>query len=261
MFRFMVVLIFLITVLGLSCENVLAKEVDLEEGVEVFSDVEKIEADITDVPITIVESNVEEITVTSTVENTGIGIVTQPKVWKKGNVLRFHQGYMIGYCTESSGDVRIEIPEGMNLDIEITSGSGDVIVDTSVSDNILIDATVGEKTITSKGENLAIKSVSGNININGGFSDTKIETINSDVQMHADADTAQIYYESVSGDANICATGVKGCNLKYKYAGGKIDKYYEMEEDLQKTFDVTGETVDGRINIVNCDESCKGLRQ
>ena len=66
---------------------------------------------------------------------------------------------MIGYCTESTGDVRIEIPEGMNLDIEITSGSGDVTVDTSVSDNILIDATVGEKTITSKGENLAIKSI------------------------------------------------------------------------------------------------------
>lgn len=261
MFRIIIVLVALVTFLGLACVNSSAQEVDFSNGTAGFSDIERIEADITDVPITIVESNVEEITVTSSVKNTGIGIVTQPKVREKGNVLHFHQGYMIGYNTESTGAVKIEIPEGMNLDIDITSGSGDVTIDTSASNNISIDATVGEKTITSKGENLVIESVSGNIDINGGFVNTEIDTVNSDVKMHADADTEQIYYKSVSGDADICADGVKGCNLQYKYAGGKIDEYFEMGEDPKKIFDVAGDTVDGRINIVNCDDNCDDLSQ
>ncbi|MBQ6888721.1 MAG: DUF4097 family beta strand repeat protein [Lachnospiraceae bacterium] len=261
MFKVIVILFAFITILGATCEKASAKEVDLKDGVAVFTDIKKIEADITDVPITIMESDVEEITVTSTVENTGIGIVTQPKVREKGNVLHFHQGYMIGYATESTGVVTIEIPEGMNVDIDITSGSGDVTIDTSASNNISIDASVGEKTVTSKGENLVIESVSGDINIYGGFTNTKIDTVNSDVKMHADADTEKIYYKSVSGDADICADGVKGCNLKYKYAGGKADEFFEMEEDSKKTFDVEGDTVDGRINIVNCDDNCDDFSQ
>lgn len=253
MFRFIVIMFAFITSFGLACGNASAKEADFSDGIAKFQDVKKIEADITDVPITIVESDVEEITVTSTVENTGIGIITQPKVWEKKEVLHFHQGYMIGYNTESAGAVTIEIPTGTNLDIAISSGSGDVTIDTSVSTNISVDATVGEKTITSKGENLLIKSVSGKININGSFANTEIDTVNSDVKMYADADTEQIYYKSISGDADIYAQGVKGCNLRYKYAGGKIDEYFEIEEDSKKTFDVAGDTVDGRINIVTCD--------
>lgn len=253
MFRFSMIMFGLVTVFMMAKENLLINEIDLKNGTAQISDVKKIEAEITDVPIIIVESDVSKITVTSTVENTGIGIITQPKFWEKGDVLHFHQGHQIGYRTESKGKVMIEIPKGTNLDIDIASGSGDVKVDTSSSDYVSIDAEVGEKTVNTNGKELLIKSVSGSINIHGSFESTQIDTVNSDVKMFADAGANAIYYKSISGNALICAEGVKGCNLQYKYAGGKVNEFIELEKTLEKTLDIGGDTVDGHIKVVSSD--------
>lgn len=208
MFRISLIMFGLVTVFMMTKGNLLTNNIDLKNGTTQISDVKKIEAEITDVPITIVESDVSKIMVTSTVENTGIGIITQPKFWEKGDVLHFHQGHQIGYRTESKGEVVIEIPKGTNLDIDIVSGSGDVKVDTSSADYVSVDAAVGEKTVNTNGKELLIKSVSGSININGSFGSTQIDTVNSDVKMFADAGSNQIYYKSISGNAVICAKGV-----------------------------------------------------
>lgn len=251
MFRISLIMFGLATFFVMTKGNLLTNNIDLKNGTTQISDVKKIEAEITDVPITIVESDVSKIMVTSTVENTGIGIITQPKFWEKGDVLHFHQGHQIGYRTESKGEVVIEIPEGTNLDIDIVSGSGDVKVDTSSADYVSVDAAVGEKTVNTNGKELLIKSVSGSININGSFGSTQIDTVNSDVKMFADAGSNQIYYKSISGNAVICAKGVKGCNLQYEYAGGKVNEFIELEKTSEETLDISGDTVDGRIKVVS----------
>ena len=215
-----------------------------------FNDIEKIEADIIDAPITIMESDVKEITVSNTVKNTGIGFITQPKVSKKGNVLCFDQGYAIGYNTKSTGSVLIELPKGLSVDIDIKSGSGDVNISTSKSNNISLDVTVGEKIISSQGENLFIDSVSGDIDIDGVFVNTEIETVNSDVEMKASASTDKIYYKSISGNADIYVDEVKGYNLFHKYAGGKTDEYFSVDRFCDKIIDINGDTVDGSINVI-----------
>ena len=232
--------------------NFLIKEIGFSH-IKNLSDIKKIEANVTDVPITIIENDIREITISSTVKNRGIGIITQPKAWEKNGVLYFHQGYVIGHNAKSTGDITIEVPKGMILDIDIKSGSGDVTINTSTSTNIFINAAVGEKTVKSKGDNLLINSVSGDININGVFKNTEIDTISSDVKMYAGSDTNQICYKSISGDATIYTQGVRGYNLLHKYSGGKIDKYFEVKEYYKTIFDIHGDTIDGRIDIIDCD--------
>ena len=253
MYRYIIILI-LIAIFARNFD-VISK---IDKGIST-TDVLEIEANIIDAPITIIESDVQEVTVSSTVVNTGLGFITQPSTWKKDGVLYFHQGYAVGWNTESTGDITIEIPEGMVLDIDIKSGSGDVFVNTSVSTNISIDAAVGEKIIESNGKNLFIKSVSGNITIGGIFANTEIDTINSNLKMYANADTDKIYYESISGNATIFMQRVRGYNLLHTYAGGKTEEYCSVEESLEKIVEVSGDTIDGHINIVHVEMDGENL--
>lgn len=257
-FEFILVgILFFIFYIALSYHNFYEKRADFSakgtdfSNISNFLDITKIKANIKDAPITVIESNVSEITVSSTVKNRGIGIITSPKAWKSNGVLHFDQGYVIGHNEKSTGAVTIEVPMGMILDIDIKSGSGDVTVDISTSRNVFIDATVGEKTVKSKGDNILINSVSGNINIEDVFENTEIDTVSSDVKMYADSDTNQIHYKSISGDATIYTQEVRGYNLLHKYSGGKTEKYFEENERYKAIFDIYADTVDGSIDVID----------
>lgn len=240
----------------LSHYDFFAKGADFS-NIRNLSGITKIEANIKDVPITVVENDVRGITISSTVKNRGIGIITQPKAWEKNGVLYFNQGYVIGHNAKSTGDITIEIPRSMTLDIDIESGSGDVTIDTSASRNVFIDAAVGEITVKSKGDNLSINSVSGDINIEGVFKNTEIDTVSSDAKMYAGSDTNQICYESVSGDATIYTHGVRGYNLLHEYSGGKVDEYFEVKEHYKAIFDIYVDTVDGSIDVIDFNDFLK----
>lgn len=43
----------------------------------------------------------------------------------------------------------------------------------------------------------------------------------------------------------------QGCNLQYKYAGGKVNEFIELEKTSEETLDIGGDTVDGRIKVVS----------
>lgn len=251
-----VVVSFFILYGTLSHYDIFAKGADFS-NIRNLSGITKIEANIKDVPITVVENDVRGITISSTVKNRGIGIITQPKAWEKNGVLYFNQGYVIGHNAKSTGDITIEIPRSMTLDIDIESGSGDVTIDTSASRNVFIDAAVGEITVKSKGDNLSINSVSGDINIEGVFKNTEIDTVSSDAKMYAGSDTNQICYESVSGDATIYTHGVRGYNLLHEYSGGKVDEYFEVKEHYKAIFDIYVDTVDGSIDVIDFNDFLK----
>ena len=137
-FEFILVgILFFIFYIALSYHNFYEKRADFTakgtdfSNISNFLDITKIKANIKDAPITVIESNVSEITVSSTVKNRGIGIITSPKAWKSNGVLHFDQGYVIGHNEKSTGAVTIQVPMGMILYIDIKSGSGDVTVDIS----------------------------------------------------------------------------------------------------------------------------------
>ena len=109
----------------------------------------------------------------------------------------------------------------------------------------------------SKGDNLSINSVSGDINIEGVFKNTEIDTVSSDAKMYAGSDTNQICYESVSGDATIYTHGVRGYNLLHEYSGGKVDEYFEVKEHYKAIFDIYVDTVDGSIDVIDFNDFLK----
>ncbi len=219
-----------------------------------FSDISKITLNINDVPLSIIESDVAEVTVTSTVENKGIDFATQAKAWEDKGVLYYEQGLVFGIEPKSSGFVTIEIPYGLKLDYNIKSGSGDVLIDIENAKNIVLDATVGVKNISSYCDNLDIKSVSGDINIYKAIPNINVETISSDVVLSANKLSRQINFESISADLNICANYLSGYNLHHDYAGGKIDEYIKLSNDGNNQIDINSKTVDGDINVYEKSE-------
>ncbi len=205
-------------------------------------------------PLSIIESDVDEVTVTSTVENTGIGFATQAKAWEDKGILYYEQGFILGIEPKSSGFVTIEIPYNLKLDYEIKSGSGDVLIDIENAKNITLDATVGAKNITSYCDSLNVHSVSGDINIYKAIPNINIETISSDVQLLANEDSKQISFESISADLNVYANALGGYNLYHDYAGGKVDEYITLSSGWNNLININSKTVDGDINVYEKSE-------
>ncbi len=219
-----------------------------------FSAISKINLDINDVPLTIVESDVKEVTVTSTAKNSGIGFATQAKAWEDNGTLYYTQGFVFGIEPKSTGYVTIEIPYDLELDYDINSGSGDVLIDIESANNIFINAAVGTKNVSSYCDNLDVHSVSGDINIYKASQNINIETVSSDATLSANEVSRQINFESISADLNVCANYLSGYNIHHDYSGGKIDEYIKLSDNGDNTININAKTVDGDITVYEKSE-------
>ncbi len=214
-----------------------------------FSNVEAINVIVKDVPISITEDNVDEITITSTVENNGIGFTTKPKVWVSDNALYYNQGVILGIEPKSTGELTLIVPKSLELDYNIINASGNVLLDVSTAKDANFDMAVGELNIYTSCENFTATTVSGDINIYGAMKNISVDTVSSDVSMFADATTDEINFKSVSGDCMVFADELAGYNLNHKYSGGNIDSYFELSSKYNSTVNITADTVDGKVEL------------
>lgn len=214
-----------------------------------FADVEGVNFNIDDVSLSIVESDAEEVTISSTVKNVGTGLITQPKVWLEENVLYYDQGLNIGYVESSTGEVVLEVPKTMILNYTISNGSGDVLLEVSTAKDVNFDMDVGELNIYTSCENLTLNSVSGDINLYEATKHIIIDTVSSDVSLFANLTTKTIDFESISGDCKVFADNLGGYNLYHKYAGGTIDDYFELSSNHNDTINISADTVDGSVDV------------
>ncbi len=214
-----------------------------------FTNIEAVNLNVKDIPISIIDGNVDEVTITSTVQNNGIGFATQPKVWAYNNTLYYNQGIIFGIEPKSTGSVIVEIPADLRLDYNIKNGSGDVLFEVATANNAKLDMAIGELNIYTVCENLTADTVSGDINIYEAMKTIAIDTVSSDVSLSADATTDKINIKSVSGDCNIYSDELAGYNLDYRYAGGNIDEYVELSSSYNNIIHITADTVDGDVEV------------
>ncbi len=214
-----------------------------------FSNIQTVKMDVNDVFVSIIESNVDEVTITSTVKNTGIGFVTQPKAWINGNTLYFKQGDVIGFNAAATGEITLELPKNLELNYDISNSSGDVLLKVSTANDVDIDMAVGELNLYTSCKNFTINSVSGDINIYKAIQNITAHTVSSDVSLFANATTNEINFESVSGDCTVFVDELNGYNLYYKYAGGNIDDFFELSNNFNNIINITAETVDGKVEV------------
>ncbi len=214
-----------------------------------FADVDAVKMNVNDVPVSVIESNVDEVTITSTVQNNGIGLTTQPKAWIDNNTLYYEQGIILGIEPKSSGSVIVEIPAEAKLEYNISNGSGDVLLEVSTAKDVTFDMAIGELSVYASCELFTANTVSGDINIYGAVKNTIIDTVSSDVSLFANATTNEIDFESVSGDCKVFADELGGYHLYHKYAGGNIDDYFELSSNNDNTITISADTVDGSVEV------------
>ena len=144
---------------------------------EQFSDINSIVIDSVDASIIILQSDVNNVSIKSTIDNQAIGIVKQPFVEVKNNILYYNQGYAIGVNTHSNGSIIIQVPNDKILDYDITTGSGEnILIDTIQSDAIIV-VNKGTKQINfesiSGGTSIYAKDVGGYNMVHESASGTK----------------------------------------------------------------------------------------
>ncbi len=216
---------------------------------EQFSDINSIVIDSVDASIIILQSDVNNVSIKSTIDNKAIGIVKQPFVEVKNNILYYDQGYAIGVNTHSNGSIIIQVPNDKILDYDITTGSGDVEIDVFSANNILINATIGDKIVSTNANNIVIESVSGDIKFIGSGENILIDTIQSDAIIVVNKGTKQINFESISGGTSIYAKDVGGYNMVHESASGTKDDYAEFTQAGLEKLVVNAKTVSGYVEI------------
>ncbi len=233
-----------------SLNRLFADTKSFENGQTIsFAEIETVQMNVNDASISIVESDVDEVTLTSTVENRGTGYIVQPKAWIEDHTLYFEQGFVIGYGTDSIGEITLEVPTHLELDYDISNGSGDVLFEAGTAKDLHFDMAVGALNVYALCETFTASTVSGDINIYGEAENVVLDTVSGDVSLLANATTNEIDFESVSGDCKVFAQELGGYYLYHQYAGGNRDDYFELSSNQDNTISITADTVDGSVEV------------
>lgn len=108
-----------------------------------YDNINSINIKMDDCKLTITETDGNLVEITSTIENTGVGIITQPIVWVKNNTLHFDQGIKAVRGTKSEGELVVKVPKNSNLNFDIFNGDGDVFFDIEEPNELNINSEYG----------------------------------------------------------------------------------------------------------------------
>lgn len=107
----------------------------------IFEDITTLNIHAYNIDLTILESNTDTISVKNSIETTGIGVLTTPKIWGSDNTLFYDQGLIMKINTweiiedtfdlsiHTSGSLIIEVPKDRKLDFVIKNPNGTVDFD------------------------------------------------------------------------------------------------------------------------------------
>lgn len=210
----------------------------------VFEDIETINIKADNINLTVIESDTDKVLVKNSVETTGFGVLTEPKIWISDNTLFYDQGLILNIDTwdifednfniHTSGSLIIEVPKDIKIDYIIDNPNGNVDFDVeealsvsiSAGNEITFNTNCESLDITTNDQNVNIYSSlqtlnaltkSGNINIFAPINAIKAMTKNGDISLYANQETNSIDFDTKSGTLNIFAENIGGYNHNNEY--------------------------------------------
>lgn len=212
----------------------------------IFDDIHAINIQADNIDLTIVESGTDKVLIKNSIETTGVGVFTEPKIWVSENTLFYDQGLMMNVETweiieesfdfgiHTSGSLIIEVPRDLNIDFVVKNPNGHVNFDiyeansvTITSSNSLdfytkcatlkITADDQNTNIYSNITNLNANTKSGNINIFEPINNIKVSTKSGDVSVYVNDETKAIDFETKNGNLNIFPDEIGGYNHNDEY--------------------------------------------
>ncbi len=227
----LVVLIIVLLLIALSKGFIFGGIKPLEEPiVYTFNDVEEINIHVTSNPITIVEADVDEIIVTTTVNYEGIGFRINDEISSQNGTLSIDGANTIGIWS-SNGEWLIEIPKGQTVDIDVHT----------VSDTIYIDAPI---------DHLALDLVSADAKVMQAAKTIDINNVSSDVKLIANDQTESISIDTVSGDTEIELHGLISVEVDESTISGDVENEYHYNSSTN-LIEVEFDSVSGDLSFEN----------
>lgn len=194
----------------------------------VFDNISAINIHATNIDLTILESETDKVLIKNSIETTGIGIFTKPKIWVSNNTLFYDQGLIMNIDTweiiednfdleiHTSGSLIIEVPIDMKLDFIIKNANGNINFDIDEANNV--DIIYSNKLdFRTKCETLKITVNEQNVNIYKPITNIKAFTKSGNVSIYANDKTNSIDFVTKSGYLNIFPDRISGYNHNGKY--------------------------------------------
>lgn len=119
----------------------------------IFDDIHAINIQADNIDLTIVESGTDKVLIKNSIETTGVGVFTEPKIWVSENTLFYDQGLMMNVETweiieesfdfgiHTSGSLIIEVPRDLNIDFVVKNPNGHVNFDIYEANSVTITSS------------------------------------------------------------------------------------------------------------------------
>lgn len=195
-------------------KNIILNETISMKNVETlnFDNINGINIKMDNCNLTITEADGDLIEVTSTIKNSGIGIVTQPILWVKDNILHYDQGIKSAMNLKSIGELTVKVPRNLNLNYDVCNEYGDVFLDVNLANDLNLDICYGNLELLTKAENLNIDSENGNINIFEASKNVNVNTKSGHISILANEFTNYINFVSERGTCIVFAENMNDLN-------------------------------------------------
>ncbi len=225
------------------------------EQEQTFEGIEKIVFYGHSIPLAIVEEQRDDVLLIDNTKIVGMfaNRIDENKYLVSENTLYFEQGYPkwlsfgINFNYEVTGEVIIEVPEGVELVYEISSVTGGINIDAPSSELLKIENVNGDIKIKQGGDNLKIESVNGDIDIGSSFNTQLIKSINSDIETVADVYCDEIDIDYVNGDVTVALFEGVVYSVTHDAVSGDIRDSYTGGNDAEPS----GVTLEIEINGVS----------
>ncbi len=192
-----------------------------------FDDIDKINIELATIPVIIVEKDIDQIKVTSTINVEGTGPRLENPIYKSNNTLHVKQEITMGVYS-SAGELLIEVPNGIELDYELNL----------VSEDLYIDAKINK---------LELNVVSLEAKIYQAAKDIKINDVSGSIYLVANEDTKDIDINTVSSDINIQVEGSNSFNIDNESISGDIENNYGNNNEAINEIDISVNSVSGDV--------------
>ncbi len=218
-----------------------------------FEDIERIVFYGYSLPLSINETQRDDVLL---IDNTTMtGNVEPNQYLVEGNTLYFEQGGFrrIGFNFNYdgiSGEIKFEVPMGVEIEYDIDSVSGGIVVDAPLNNGLKINNVSGNIDILQGGDELIINSVSGKIEIEEPVITQKIATVSGGIDTVADTESVEIDVDSVSGSTDIALSEGVTYSVKHAAVSGSVnDDYTGGSGASDKTLNISVSSVSGSVNI------------
>lgn len=193
---------------------------------QAFDGVEKIIVQSVSLPVSICESDVEQVTVRDNSRSFGLKLGTANTVTEEGGTLTIRQGKHVSVMSVLTGNFEIEIPRGTILEYDLKNVSGSIYHDAPSREELKVKTTSGSIKILQGGDTANARSTSGSVRIYGPFREVRAQSTSGSVRATADGTSQLLNCSTTSGSVKIQLNQVSGYEMAYSSTSGSIKDLY-----------------------------------